>query len=347
MKMYNKTSLPLDKFINWALYDKQKGYYMKNNPFGKKGDFITAPGISRLFSEIIAIWVITFWQSLGSPKKFNLIELGSGNGEMMEILIESFKKFPNFLKSCNLIIHEKSQLLIKSQKKNINYKNIIWISNLNKIKSIPSIFLANEFFDAMPIKQFFKKKNTWFERYVNFLDGRINFLDKKFDMRKFENQIKFEISKKQKVVEYSLLGIKYLKKISSKIIKNQGGILIIDYGYLNEKMQNTLQAISHHKYSDVLKNIGNSDITHNINFNLFHKIVNKFKKLETIITDQKKFLTKMGIIERAEIISKNQTFSKKADIFYRLKRLLDENEMGNLFKVMLIKNKNNKFKTGF
>ncbi|MSP10003.1 MAG: SAM-dependent methyltransferase [Pelagibacteraceae bacterium] len=347
MKMYNKTSLPLDKFINWALYDKQKGYYMKNNPFGKKGDFITAPGISRLFSEMVAIWVITFWQSLGSPKKFNLIELGSGNGEMMEILIESFKKFPNFLKSCNLIIHEKSQLLIKSQKKNINYKNIIWISNLNKIKSIPSIFLANEFFDAMPIKQFFKKKNTWFERCVNFLDGRINFLDKKFDMRKFENQIKFEISKKQKVVEYSLLGIKYLKKISSKIIKNQGGILIIDYGYLNGKMQNTLQAISNHKYSDVLKNIGNSDITHNINFNLFHKIVNKFKKLETIITDQKKFLTKMGIIERAEIISKNQTFSKKADIFYRLKRLLDENEMGNLFKVMLIKNKNNKFKTGF
>ena len=345
--MYNKTSLPLDKFINWALYDKQKGYYMKNNPFGKKGDFITAPGISRLFSEMVAIWVITFWQSLGSPKKFNLIELGSGNGEMMEILIESFKKFPNFLKSCNLIIHEKSQLLIKSQKKNINYKNIIWISNLNKIKSIPSIFLANEFFDAMPIKQFFKKKNTWFERCVNFLDGRINFLDKKFDMRKFENQIKFEISKKQKVVEYSLLGIKYLKKISSKIIKNQGGILIIDYGYLNGKMQNTLQAISNHKYSDVLKNIGNSDITHNINFNLFHKIVNKFKKLETIITDQKKFLTKMGIIERAEIISKNQTFSKKADIFYRLKRLLDENEMGNLFKVMLIKNKNNKFKTGF
>ncbi len=345
--MNKKTSLPLDKFINWALYDKQKGYYMKNNPFGKKGDFITAPGISRLFSEIVAIWVLTFWQSLGSPKKFNLIELGSGNGEMMEILIESFKKFPDFLKSCTFIIHEKSQQLIKLQKKNINYKNIIWISNLNKIKSIPSIFLANEFFDAMPIKQFFKKKNTWFERYVNFLDGRINFLDKKFNMEKFENEIKFEISKKQKVVEYSPLGIKYLKKISSKIIKNQGGILIIDYGYLNGKMQNTLQAISHHKYSDVLKNIGNSDITHNINFNLFHKIVNKFKKLETIITEQKKFLTKMGIIERAEIISKNQTFSKKADIFYRLKRLLDENEMGNLFKVMLIKNKNNKFNTGF
>lgn len=348
MKSYKKTNLPLDKFINWALYDKQTGYYMKKNPFGKRGDFITAPNISRLFSEIIAIWIITFWQSLGSPKKFNLIELGSGNGEMMKILIESFKKFPDFLKSCTFIIHEKSKQLIKLQKKNINHKNIIWISNFNKIKSIPSIFLANEFFDAMPIKQFFKKENTWFERYVNLIDEKkVNFFDKKFDMKKFENQINFEISKKQKIIEYSSLGIKYLKKICIDIIKNQGGILIIDYGYLNAKMQNSLQAISHHKYSNVLKNIGNSDITHNISFDLFHKIVNKFQKLETIITNQKKFLTKMGIIERAEIISKNQTFSKKADIFYRLKRLLDKNEMGNLFKVMLIKNKNNKFKTGF
>ncbi len=347
MKIHKKTSLPLDKFINWALYDKQIGYYMNNNPFGKKGDFITAPGISRLFSEIIAIWVITFWQSLGSPRKFNLIELGSGNGEMMRILIESFKKFPDFLKSCTFIIYEKSQLLIKLQKKNINYKNIIWISNLNKIKSLPSIFLANEFFDAMPIKQFFKKKNIWYERYVNFFDKKINFLDKKFNIQKFENQIKFEISKKQKIIEYSPQGIKYLKELSSKITKNRGGILIIDYGYLNEKMQNTLQAIYHHKYSDVLKDIGKSDITHCINFDLFKKIVNKFQKLETIITDQKKFLTKMGIFERAEIISKNQTFLKKANIFYRLKRLLDENEMGKIFKVMLIKNKNNQFKMGF
>ena len=77
---------------------KKFGYYMKKNPFGKKGDFITAPNISRLFSEMIAIWIISFWQSLGSPKKFNLIELGAGNGEMMKIIIESFKNFPIFFK---------------------------------------------------------------------------------------------------------------------------------------------------------------------------------------------------------------------------------------------------------
>ena len=82
----NNKDLPLDQFIEFALYDKDKGYYMKKNPFGKEGDFITAPNITRLFSEIIAIWVVTFWKSIGSPKKFNLVELGAGNGEMMKVI---------------------------------------------------------------------------------------------------------------------------------------------------------------------------------------------------------------------------------------------------------------------
>ena len=120
MKLKKNHKFSLDKFINYALYDKNIGYYMKKNPFGKKGDFITSPNISRLFSEMIAIWIISFWQSLGSPKKFNLIELGSGNGEMIKIIIESFKNFPSFLNSCNIKIYEKSPSLIKIQKKKIN-----------------------------------------------------------------------------------------------------------------------------------------------------------------------------------------------------------------------------------
>ena len=117
MKSKKSLNFPLDKFIDFSLYNEKFGYYMKKNPFGKKGDFITAPNISRLFTEMIAIWIISFWKSLGSPKKFNLIELGAGNGEMMKTLIESFENFPEFLKSCNFIIHEKSPFLIKEQKK--------------------------------------------------------------------------------------------------------------------------------------------------------------------------------------------------------------------------------------
>ena len=163
-----KRDLPLDKFIDLSLYNKKFGYYMKKNPFGRGGDFITAPNVSRLFSEMLAIWVISFWESLGSPKKFNLIELGAGNGEMMKVLIESFKNFPLFLKSCNLIIHEKSPTLIKIQKKKLIKSKVLWLSNISKIKKIPSIFIAKEFFDAIEIKQLRKKDNIWFEKFVNF-----------------------------------------------------------------------------------------------------------------------------------------------------------------------------------
>ena len=116
---------------------------------------------------------------------------------------------------------------------------------------------------------------------------------------------------------------------------------------MEKKMKNTLKSISNHKHSDVLVNIGKSDITHNINFFLFKKIINQIGGLKYLITTQGSFLVKLGIKDRAGIISQNQSFSKKADIYYRLKRLVDEKEMGNLFKVMFIKRKDNKYNQGF
>ena len=123
--------------------------------------------------------------------------------------------------------------------------------------------------------------------------------------------------------------------------------MIIDYGYLEKRMRNTLLAVSDHKYSNTLKNIGDSDITYNLSFNLFSEIVKQQGGLNNKLTTQGKFLTKIGIEKRAERISKNQSFLNKADIYYRLKRLIDNNQMGNLFKVMLIKNTKNNFKLGF
>ena len=139
-----------------------------------------------------------------------------------------------------------------------------------------------------------------------------------------------------------------IRKNLSKIIKeNRGALLLIDYGYTKKKMENTLQGVKNHKFANILDNIGSVDITHNISFDLFKRIVKKIDGLENYLTTQKKFLLKMGIMQRAELIVKNQKFSKKADIYYRVKRLIDEKQMGNLFKVMFIKNQNNKFKLGF
>ncbi|MDC1010935.1 SAM-dependent methyltransferase [Candidatus Pelagibacter sp.] len=348
MKINRSTRLPLDKFIELALYDKDSGYYVKKNPFGKEGDFITAPNITRLFSEIIAIWVITFWKSIDSPKKFNLLELGAGNGEMMKIIIETLKNFPECFGACNFMIHEKSNFLIKQQHKNLISEKVSWVKDIKKINSYPTLYLANEFFDALPIKQFFKKKEGWVERFVELKNPKkVEFKEEKTNIHKLEQNLKFEISKNQNIIEYSPETFKYLKTICSIIKKNNGGILIIDYGYLNLKMHETLQAVKNHEYSNVLENIGDTDITYNINFNIFEKFIDQFDGLNSIITNQKKFLTSMGILQRAEIISKNIPFSKKTDLFYRIRRLIDKKQMGELFKVMLIKNIKNKFKTGF
>ena len=112
-------------------------------------------------------------------------------------------------------------------------------------------------------------------------------------------------------------------------------------------MKNTLRGISKHKFANILDNIGNIDITHNINFKLFQNYIKHLGELKNELTSQKNFLIQMGIKRRAEIISKNLTFSKKVEIYYRMKKLIDDNQMGNLFKVMLIKNKKNKFRLGF
>ena len=348
MKNKNNNLFTLDKFMEESLYNNKKGYYMKKNPFGEIGDFITAPNISVLFSEMIAIWIISFWEKLDCPKQFNLIELGAGNGEMMRILVSSFNKFPLFKSSCNINILEKSELLKKIQKTNIKYKKIKWLNDLNELNNLPCIFIANEFFDALPIKQFLKKEKKWYERHVNFAkDKKLEYSDILFDMQQFEKKIKFKISYKQKFIEYSPLASKYLKNIINKIKLNNGGILIIDYAYFEKEMKNTLQAVSKHKYCNILKSFRKSDITYNLSFNLINTMVKKLGLYSSLTTTQKKFLTSLGILNRAEILSKNKPFSKKADIYFRLKRLIDENQMGHLFKVMFITNHKNKFKLGF
>ena len=348
MKIKNDNILSLDKYIHKALYDKKNGYYMKNDPFKKNGDYITAPNISILFSEMIAIWIISFWEKLKKPKKFNIIELGAGNGEMMKQILISFNNFPKFKKCCEVYILEKSDYLMKIKKNKLQNEKIMWIKNITQINKRPCIFIANEFFDALPIKQFMKIKKKWYERKIKFSDkNNPEFINVLTNVKKLDKEIGFKISFNQKFIEYSPLVSRYIKLIAKIINKNSGGLLIIDYGYMHKNMKDTLQSISKHKYNDVLKQFGKSDITYGINFNLIERIMNKFKLKVSGITSQKKFLLNLGILKRAEIISKNLPFSKKADIYFRIKRLIGENSMGKLFKVLLATNKGIKSQTGF
>ena len=341
-------SIPLNEFIEKSLYDKKYGFYTKKNPINAKGDFITAPYISILFTEMIGIWCVSFWEKLGKPNKINLVELGPGDGTLSKNLVNTFYNFKKFNEIYKLKLFEKSKHLIKIQKSKIISDKVEWISNLDEINKGPTIFIANEFFDALPIKQFFLKKKQWYEIYVeNKNSTKLRFINKKTILPNFKKICLFDYSQGQNFLEFSIDTVNYLKDISKILNKHDGGFLCFDYGYQNKKMFNSLQSVRNQAYSSILSDPGSNDISHLINFSFISKLSNKLGLEVVGVADQGNFLKKMGIVERAKIISKNKNFKDIKNIYFRLKRLIDPSQMGKIFKVIFLKKGSNKFNLGF
>ncbi|MDC1151589.1 SAM-dependent methyltransferase [Pelagibacteraceae bacterium] len=343
-----KKSLPVDKFYQNVLYDKKNGYYTTKQPFGKNGDFITAPKLSNLFSEIIAIWIISAWQVLGKPKRLNIIELGPGDGSLAKILLQVCKRFPDFNAAKKIYLYELSSFLKNLQKKNIRSNEVKWINTFKDINKGPVIFFGNEFFDAIPIKQFKNEKGFLLEKHYK--------LDKNYKIEEiFKKALKkdalkinsYKSLKNLKFIEFPKYGFEELNKIIKKISQVGGCLLLIDYGYLKSNNQNTLQSVMNHKRNNLMNNLGKADITSHVNFKLLSEFFAKNNlKIEKIITQQK-FLRNMGIIERAEIIGKKMKFRDQSNMYLRLKRLLSPNLMGELFKVALAYNSKSRKFFGF
>ena len=340
--------IPIDKFISNALYDKDFGYYSKKTPFGKNGDFITSPGISSLFSEIIALWIVAFWEHLDKPKNFNIVELGPGNGQMCVTLVRVFKKFPNFFNSTNIFLYEKSKTLENLQKKNLDHVKIKWIKNFSKIKGGPVIFLGNEFLDAVPIKQFKKINNILYEKYVKLeKKKKISTFLKKADLKTTIELKKYNLLKEQSFIEFPKQGLAELDIIINTIKKLNGGLLLIDYGFSKQQNKSTLQSVKNHKQNMIFENVGDADITSLVNFNLLNNYLKKKKLKVNKFVTQDFFLKRMGIINRAEAVSQRMNFIEKSDLYLRLQRLLNPKQMGKLFKVISAFKLKKKFSMGF
>ena len=331
----NSKILPIDGFFRNVLYDKKFGYYSSKIPFGEKGDFITSPKISNIFSEMIAIWFVACWESFGKPKNFNIVELGPGDGTLTKTLLETFKRFPDFNSIKKLFLYEESEYLKKIQKKKVD-GDVEWINNFKKIKKGPVVFFGNEFFDAIPIKQFKKNKNSFSEKnYTLDKNDKIKQIFKKASASNVKILKSYKTLRKLKFIEFPKLGFEELEKIVKKINKLKGCILLIDYGYLIPSNQDTLQSVMKHKKNNILNNLGKADITAHVNFSLLKEFFSKNNlKIKNLIT-QKVFLENMGILERAKIVSKKMKFTEQSDLYYRLQRLLNPKQMGQLFKVIL------------
>ena len=339
--------IKVDDFVNKALYKPQIGYYSHKIPFGKNGDFVTSPTISNLFSEIIAVWIISSWEVLGKPKIFNLVELGPGDGSLSEVLVRTFKNFPTFNNSVRIFLYEKSKFLRKIQKKKFKGMKVKWINDFKKIKGGPIIFFGNEFFDAIPIKQFFYKDEDLLEKCYIF-DGKVlNETQCSPNTKDLINLKSFKVLKKLKFIEYPKLGFNELNRIVKKINCLSGGVLLIDYGYMGELNENTIQIVMKNRKihkNNLLKYFGKADITSLVNFSLLNEFFLKKKLNVKKIVSQKFFLERMGIIERAKILEKKMNKSQKKYMFTTLSRLLNKNSMGELFKVIFaFKSRNKKF----
>ncbi len=339
---------PVDEFIEKVLYHPKNGYYTKKIPFGKEGDFITAPTISNLFSEIVTIWLISSWEKFGKPQNFNFVELGPGDGSFIKVLIDTIKNFPDFNKSLNIFLYEKSSFLKKVQIKKIKDTRVKWINDFKKIKKGPIIFFGNEFFDAIPIKQFTFFEKDLFEKYyiVNKKTG-LNEIYRKASLKDTKEIKSFKTLKNLKFIEYPKKGFDELEKIIEKISKLNGGILLIDYGYLNLVNKSTLQAVMKNKKMDInnlFKNLGIADITYLVNFTLLNEYFLKKNLNVKKVVSQKFFLEKMGIIQRAKILKNKMTQKQEEYMSLTLMRLLHKDLMGGLFKVIFaFKSKKNNF----
>ena len=340
-----KKSLPVDKFFQNVLYDKKNGYYATKQPFGEKGDFITSPKISNLFSEMIAVWMVSAWHIFGKPKNLNLIELGPGDGSLIKIILSVFKKFPDFNSAKKIYLYETSDLLKNLQKKNMENDDVKWIKNFKDVHGGPVIFFGNEFFDAIPIKQFKNENGIFFEKHYSLdKNNQIKEVFKKASKKDISIIKSYNSLKNLKFIEFPKYGLQELKKMIKKILKLKGCLLMIDYGYLKPQNQNTLQSVIRHKKNYLLNNLGKADITAQVNFQLLNEFFLKNNLKVKKIVPQQKFLKSMGIIERAEMISKKIKFGDQSNIYLRLKRLLSPALMGELFKVSLAyKHKSNKF----
>lgn len=345
-------AISISQFMNEALFHPEFGYYTTKNPFGKDGDFITAPEISQVFGELIGAYFIGIWQNNYNGGRINLVEMGAGCGTLMRDLLSFARKIPHFLESTNISIIEISPKLQELQKQNLQGFDIDWYYNFSDFyqqnNSAPIFFVANELFDCFAIDQFVKTENGWSEKLIavgknselNFVLGLpISSLQEDNASVATQNVKNPDCHTSSAIAvgsfqEYSSQAISFMNQLAQAIKKTSGIALIIDYGYIKNEFKNTLQAIKNHQYCDILKEAGNCDITALVNFVSLQNIATK-NNLQTSLITQREFLTSLGIEERREKLLEGKNQEQQDQINSAINRLIDERQMGELFKVLI------------
>lgn len=325
--------LPLAVYMDMCLYHKTYGFYTSKNPIGRVGAFITAPEISQMFGEMIGLWVVQLWWSLGSPSPFALIELGPGKGTLMTDLLRATQSVPEFHQALTLHFVEISPLL-KTFQSTIPFSRRTWHTDvqsaLRASVPYPVVIVANEFFDALPIHQYEQTSDGWKERCVGASRSDLRFTHCPWEEPGCDKNLPLN-----SIIEDCPFSRSIMGELSASVKKRGGGALIIDYGYEKTLYKDTFQSLFQHAYSNPLDHLGEADLTAHVNFEDLMKIAKDRGVNNITFQTQRDFLQTMGIQLRAELLKKQTTQEQHQKIDQDIHRLLGE--MGELFKVMQFK----------
>ncbi|MBL8639122.1 MAG: SAM-dependent methyltransferase [Alphaproteobacteria bacterium] len=347
--------LSIERYWELCQYHPDYGYYMCRDPVGARGDFTTAPEISQLFGEMIGIWAMERWQAMGAPRHFHLIECGPGHGTLMADLLRIAAVLPDFLAACQLHMIEISPHLRDIQRQTLSQvkqaaqcRNITWHADIKDIPlSSPVIIIGNEFFDAIPIRQYIWKDERWRERRVEYNGQEFVLTDAEISavsmpLSPAAPPQKGATIADGAIMEWAPIRDKICDQILQILKSHSGSALFIDYGYEKFEFGDSLQAIYKHKYSNILENQGVSDITSHVNFEQMAYQVKDYN-FNISLYNQREFLISTGIFDRANQLKRALDLSKELgisaqDIDIAVKRLVSVDQMGQIFKVISINN---------
>ena len=324
--------MPVAEYMALCLGHPEHGYYMSRQPLGVDGDFITAPEISQMFGEIIGAWLAQAWLDGGAPESFVLAETGPGRGTLMADMLRTAGRVPGFIKAARILLLETSPVLRAVQAETLAAIRPVWAGDVAELPEGPLFFVANEFFDALPVHQFRRTGDAWAERQVGLSDGELAFVwGRPRPVAALE--ARFAVVPDGAVVESCPAGAEIMSGLAGRIARSGGAGLVIDYG-AGFGTGDTLQAVRSHQAADPLAGPGLADLTAHVDFGMLADAAQPCTAFGPVA--QGVFLERLGIAARARTLAKGLSGIALEQLVAAHRRLTHPEEMGNLFRVMAV-----------
>ncbi|MBV9703705.1 MAG: SAM-dependent methyltransferase [Methylobacteriaceae bacterium] len=327
--------ITLERYMELALTHPVHGYYMSRDPFGASGDFTTAPEISQMFGELLGLWAAEVWTVMGAPSPIRLVELGPGRGSLMADALRAARVVPGLVAALDVHLVEASPVLAEAQHALLAKAKapITWHNRVEDVPRGPAIVIANEFFDALPVRHYVKTPKGWCERLVGLRDDRLA-----FGVTERPDPSIAVPAQDGTILEIGAAAHLYMARLARRLASQGGAALIIDYGHTQTSLGATLQALKAHCFVQPFETPGEADLTAHVDFAALGRAARAGGVAVHGPVTQGALLAALGIFERAEGPKGRASEIQREAVDAALKRLVTEDDvnMGKLFKALAV-----------